>query len=123
MCALSVIGIVKANASAYFPLRVNIQIPDDVSFLLLGAPNTYADREYLVEAQPMFCSPNNAYLIRWSVQPELPPDAPSFARVPGVVMRIPGGQLLTGSTYTIEATLLRANDSQAIVVVSIAVAP
>lgn len=87
-----------------------------MSFLLLASPSTYANREYIVEASPFFCAPRNDYRIRWRM-PQLADVAQPFARIPGHVLRIPAGRLKVHETYRIDATLVRANDSQVIVYV------
>lgn len=44
-------------------LPLLIQIPDDTSLVLLGAETTYADVDYMVEADVFFCDPQNDYLV------------------------------------------------------------
>lgn len=83
--------------------------------MLLGAPNTYADLEYVVEANADFCQPTYDYLIGWKVA-DLPDQR--YTRIQGNVLRIPAGTLRAGHTYTVDAQLLRSNDSHVIVFVS-----
>lgn len=92
-----------------------LQIPDDVSLMLLGAPSTYADREYVVEAHADFCQPRNDYRIHWAVAPLADQ---RYTRIPGRVLRLPPGTLQPGQTYTVDTQLQRENDSEVIILVS-----
>ncbi|XP_035891393.1 uncharacterized protein LOC118502824 [Anopheles stephensi] len=80
---------------------------DDVSLLLLGAEKTYADVEYLVTAQLIFCRRRTDYYYRWTVGP-LVNDSGELVAVAlerSKLLRVPAGSFLPGHLYDLEVSV------------------
>uniref|UniRef100_A0A182N5H4 GPS domain-containing protein n=1 Tax=Anopheles dirus TaxID=7168 RepID=A0A182N5H4_9DIPT len=84
---------------------------NDVSLLMLGAEVCYADREYIVTAQLIFCRRRTDYYFRWSIaggeggavdESELV--AVEMER--SKTLKVPAGRLLPGRAYDIEVSVL-----------------
>ncbi|XP_050079238.1 uncharacterized protein LOC126566687 [Anopheles maculipalpis] len=79
---------------------------DDVSLLMLGAEKTYADVEYIVTAQLIFCRRRTDYYFRWTVGPLS--DGGELVVVDmerSKMLQIPAGSLLPGRSYDIEVSV------------------
>uniref|UniRef100_A0AAG5CX16 PKD/REJ-like domain-containing protein n=1 Tax=Anopheles atroparvus TaxID=41427 RepID=A0AAG5CX16_ANOAO len=84
---------------------------DDVSLLLLGSETFYADVEYGVTAQLIFCHRRTDYFFRWTVA-DL--DEPSVAvnMERSKTLRIPAGSFTPGRTYSIQVEVLASSGDQ-----------
>lgn len=115
-----------------------MKIPDDISLSLLGAETTFADVDYMVEADVFFCNPQNDYTViiyritikrklsfyrlnnlkfNWTMS-GVSSERALFLRNPGALLRIPAGILRAGEVHQIQASLLRVTDSTVILYVS-----
>jgi hypothetical protein len=116
---------------------------DGVSLILLGAEITYADIEYLVEAQLTLCNPTNDYHVRvssirivgvaiklsvlsfqfmWEMV-DLPVHYENITKITGKIFRIPPNALNGGKDYDILVKLVKTSDSFMITQVKIPVYP
>ncbi|XP_041766250.1 uncharacterized protein LOC121590541 isoform X2 [Anopheles merus] len=78
---------------------------NDVSLVMLGAERTYADVDYLVTAQLIFCVRRVDYFYRWTIaedggRNDSEPLAVAMER--SKTLTVPAGTLLPGQAYDIE---------------------
>ncbi|KAJ6638595.1 hypothetical protein Bhyg_11332, partial [Pseudolycoriella hygida] len=86
-------------------------IPDDITFLMLGSEDAYANMEYKVEADVKFCTPRYDYYFKWEIL-DLPKRYNNIIQIPGNTLRVPYGVFEGGRTYTITSKLIQSNDSK-----------
>uniref|UniRef100_A0A182PAK7 GPS domain-containing protein n=1 Tax=Anopheles epiroticus TaxID=199890 RepID=A0A182PAK7_9DIPT len=78
---------------------------NDVSLLMLGAEKTYADVDYLVTAQLIFCHPRTDYYYRWTVGGMNDSEPIAVAMERSKMLTVPAGSLLPEKLYHIEVTV------------------
>uniref|UniRef100_A0A182QUX6 GPS domain-containing protein n=1 Tax=Anopheles farauti TaxID=69004 RepID=A0A182QUX6_9DIPT len=81
---------------------------DEVSLLMLGAESCYADREYLVTAQLIFCRRRTDYYFRWSIRGGQDMNNESelvaMEMERSKTLKLPAGSLLPGRVYNVEVS-------------------
>ncbi|KFB38223.1 AGAP013088-PA-like protein [Anopheles sinensis] len=84
---------------------------DDVSLLLLGSETCYADMEYSVTAQLIFCRRRTDYFFRWSIEGL---DEPSLdvSMERSKTLRVPAGSFTPGHTYGIHVEVHTSSGEQ-----------
>ncbi|XP_049278823.1 uncharacterized protein LOC125761598 [Anopheles funestus] len=78
---------------------------DDVSLLLLGAEKSYADVEYLVTAQLIFCRRRTDYYFRWTIGAMSDSELSAVTMERSKMLRVPAGSFLPGQQYEIEVSV------------------
>ncbi|XP_058117263.1 uncharacterized protein LOC131284600 [Anopheles ziemanni] len=86
---------------------------DDVSLLLLGSETAYADMEYSVTAQLIFCRRRTDYFFRWSIEGL---DEPSVhvSMERSETLRVPADSFTPGHTYGIHVEVHTSSGEQGI---------
>ncbi|XP_053668770.1 uncharacterized protein LOC128719172 [Anopheles marshallii] len=78
---------------------------DDVSLLMLGAEKTYADVEYIVTAQLIFCRRRTDYYFRWNIASMNESELSAVAMERSKTLRVPAGSFLPGQQYEIQVSV------------------
>uniref|UniRef100_A0A182MV52 GPS domain-containing protein n=1 Tax=Anopheles culicifacies TaxID=139723 RepID=A0A182MV52_9DIPT len=96
----------NADQGASFEHGASTRSDDDVSLLMLGAEKSYADVEYIVTAQLIFCRRRTDYYFRWTVG-AMNETVLSAAVVleRSKTLRVPAGSFSPGQQYEIQVSV------------------
>ncbi|XP_052891095.1 uncharacterized protein LOC128299236 [Anopheles moucheti] len=78
---------------------------DDVSLLMLGAEKTYADVEYSVTAQLIFCRRRSDYYFRWNIGSMNESELSAVGMERSKTLRVPAGSFLPGQKHDIQVSV------------------
>ncbi|XP_063705493.1 uncharacterized protein LOC134834677 [Culicoides brevitarsis] len=92
----------------------NENLTEEISTISLSGPSKiYAHVPLVVRAFPKFIGNINEYYIEWKVN-DLPPEIRNILAIKGSLLTIPPYSLFPGKTYTIEANLMDASNSESV---------
>uniref|UniRef100_A0A182KE87 GPS domain-containing protein n=1 Tax=Anopheles christyi TaxID=43041 RepID=A0A182KE87_9DIPT len=95
----------NADQGASFEHGGSTRGSNDVSLLLLGAEKTYADVDYLVTAQLIFCHRRTDYFYRWTVLGMNESETVAVAMERSKLLTVPAGSFTPGQVYDIEVSV------------------